>query len=261
MPLFWVIIAVTVIGGIVLFFYMKQRRIMKENARLERMVKMRTAELNLEKEKTDELLHAILPAEIAKELKDGIHSIGQEFDDITVLFSDIVEFTKTSSGHTASEIVDALNELFTRFDRRAQRMGVEKIKTIGDAYMATCGLPSPNERHVQIMIEFAKGMLEDLKDYNETAEIKFRIRIGLNSGPATAGVIGRTKFIYDVWGDTVNVASRMETAANPGGIRVSESVFRHINQDVDGVRFSEPIECNVKGKGLMTTYDVLIEES
>ncbi|MBQ4236670.1 MAG: adenylate/guanylate cyclase domain-containing protein, partial [Treponema sp.] len=204
-----------------------------------------------------ELLHAILPEEIAKELKDGIHSIGQDFDDVTVLFSDIVSFTKTSSGHSASEIVDALNDLFTRFDKRAQEHGIEKIKTIGDAYMATCGLPTPNEKHAQLMIDFAKGMFEDLAEYNKTAKIQFNLRIGLNSGPATAGVIGRTKFIYDVWGDTVNVASRMETAANPGGIRVSESVFKHMAPGENGIKFSGPVECNVKGKGLMIAYDVL----
>ena len=171
------------------------------------------------------------------------------------MFSDIVGFTKTSSGHTAAEIVDALNALFSRFDLRATSMGVEKIKTIGDAYMATCGLPRPNENHAQVMVNFAKGMLEDLADYNKTAQIKFNIRIGLNSGPVTAGVIGRTKFIYDIWGNSVNVASRMETAANPGGIRVSEAVYEHL-RDTD-IKFSEPVECDIKGKGKMITYDVL----
>lgn len=258
MPVFWIIIAAIVLGGTILFFYMNQQRMVKENARLENMIRQRTAEVNLEKAKADELLHAILPNEIADELKDGIHSIGQDFDDVTILFSDIVEFTKTSSGHNAFEIVDALNALFTKFDKRAQRSGVEKIKTIGDAYMAACGLPSPNENHAQIMIEFAKGMLEDLAEYNKTAKIKFNIRIGLNCGPATAGIIGRTKFIYDVWGNTVNVASRMETAASPGGIRVSDAVYRHLKGQ--GIHFSEPIECNIKGKGLMTTYDILLED-
>ena len=228
---------------------------MRENVRLENIVRLRTAEVNLEKAKADELLRAILPNEIAVILKDGIRSIGQDFDDVTILFSDIVEFTKTSSGHTASEIVDALNDLFTKFDKRAQRTGIEKIKTIGDAYMAAAGLPTPTENHAQMMIEFAKGILEDLAEYNKNAKIPFNIRIGLNSGPATAGVIGRTKFIYDVWGNTVNVASRMETAANPGGIRVSQAVYDHLKDS--GVKFSEPIECDVKGKGLMITYDVL----
>ena len=257
MPVFWIIISILALSGLLLFFYIKQRRMTLEKIRLENMVRERTAELNLEKAKADELLHAILPEKIARELKDGVHSIGQDFDEATVLFSDIVSFTKTSSGHSASEIVDALNDLFTRFDKRAQRSGVEKIKTIGDAYMATCGVPEPNQNHVQVMVEFAKGMLEDLAEYNKKAKIQFNIRIGLNSGPVTAGVIGRTKFIYDVWGDTVNVASRMETAANPGGIRVSESVFKHLKPGECNVIFSSPIECDIKGKGLMTTYDIL----
>ena len=257
MPIFWIVVSIVILGGLVLFFFMKQRRIMQEKLRLEGMVRIKTAELNLEKEKTEELLHAILPREIAEELKDGIHSIAQSYDDVTVLFSDIVNFTKTSSGHSAAEIVDALNDLFTRFDRRAEQCGVEKIKTIGDAYMATCGVPEPNENHAHIMVQFAKGMLEDLAEYNKTAKIPFNIRIGLNSGPATAGIIGRKKFIYDVWGDTVNVASRMETAANPGGIRVSENVFKHFKAGEDGIIFSSPVECDIKGKGLMTTYDIL----
>ena len=255
LPVFWIAMAALVLGIIFLFFYMDQQRILRENIRLEQTVKERTAELQLSMKKSDQLLRAILPAEIADELKDDVHSIAQDFADVTILFSDIVGFTKTSSGHTAAEIVDALNALFSRFDLRATSMGVEKIKTIGDAYMATCGLPRPNENHAQVMVNFAKGMLEDLADYNKTAQIKFNIRIGLNSGPVTAGVIGRTKFIYDIWGNSVNVASRMETAANPGGIRVSEAVYEHL-RDTD-IKFSEPVECDIKGKGKMITYDVL----
>ena len=255
-PAFWIILLILFLCTIGLIFFLKQQRILRENARLESMVRTRTAELNLEKEKTDELLHAILPAEIARELKDGIHSIGNNFDDVTILFSDIVDFTKTSSGYTAAEIVDALNDLFTLFDQRAQKEGVEKIKTIGDAYMASCGLPTPNHNHAKVMIKFAKGMLDDLAEYNKTAKIKFNIRIGLNSGPATAGVIGKTKFIYDVWGNTVNVASRMESAANAGGIKVSQATYDHLKNS--NIKFSRPIKCDVKGKGVMTTYDVVL---
>ena len=254
MPIFWIIIVILFLSGIGFIFHIKQRKMIKENIRLEKIVQERTAEVIQEKAKSDNLLRAILPNEIADELKDGIHSIGRDFHDVTILFSDIVSFTKTSSGHSAGEIVDALNDLFTLFDERAVSMGVEKIKTIGDAYMAACGLPTLNENHAQIMIEFAKGMLEDLKTYNKTAKIKFNIRIGLNSGPVTAGVIGKTKFIYDVWGNTVNVASRMETLANPGGIRVAESVYEHLQHSM--IKFSKPIECDVKGKGMMTTYDI-----
>ncbi len=255
LPAFWIILVILVIGSISLFFYTRQLKIVKENIRLEAMVQERTSELKVEKEKSDHLLRAILPDQIANELKDNVHSIGQNFEDATILFSDIVNFTKTSSGCTADQIVDALNNLFTLFDIRAQKDGVEKIKTIGDAYMAACGLPSPNENHAKIMADFAKGMLEDVETYNKTATIKFNIRIGLNSGPVTAGVIGRTKFIYDVWGDTVNVASRMETAAPEGGIKVSDVVHSKLTDT--SLKFSEPEQCNIKGKGLMTTWNIL----
>ena len=255
MPVFWVIMVFILIDLVVAVFYFKQRKIKLENIRLEGMVQVRTRELAAEKDKSDQLLRAILPDKIADELKDEVHSVAEAFTDVTLLFSDIVSFTKVSSNHTAGEIVAALNDLFTRFDERAKRMGVEKIKTIGDAYMAACGVPSPNEDHAYIMVEFAKGMYEDLEDYNKNGKIQFNMRIGLNSGPVTAGVIGKTKFVYDVWGNTVNVASRMETACNPGNIRVSQTVFEHL-KDSD-IKFTEPLECEIKGKGKMITYEVL----
>ena len=255
---FWIVCTVFFLATVITIFYLKERAVTLENIRLEGLVKERTKELAVEKEKSDQLLHAILPDKIAKELKDSVRAIGESFADVTMLFSDIVSFTKTSSEHTAAEIVYALNDLFSRFDERAKRMGVEKIKTIGDAYMAGCGLPSLNEDHARIMVEFAKGMYQDLRDYNASAKIKFNIRIGLNRGPVSAGVIGKTKFIYDVWGNTVNVASRMESACSPGGIRVSAAVYERL-KDTD-IKFSGPIECDIKGKGLMTTYDVIMGE-
>ena len=255
MPIFWVITVIILIDLIAAVFYFKQRKIKLENIRLEGMVQARTRELVAEKDKSDHLLRAILPDKIADELKDNIHSVAEAFSDVTLLFSDIVSFTKVSSNHTASEIVTALNDLFTRFDERAKRMGVEKIKTIGDAYMAACGVPSPNEKHAEIMVKFAKGMYEDLADYNRCAKIQFNMRIGLNSGPVTAGVIGKTKFVYDVWGNTVNVASRMETACSVGEIRVSQAVFEHLKES--DIKFTEPIVCEIKGKGKMITYEVI----
>lgn len=252
---FWISFGVIVLGIIFTIVYLKELSIKKENIRLDNLVKERTVELAQEKEKSDQLLRAILPEKIANELKDDIHSTGENFADVTILFSDIVNFTKTSSEHSALEIVLALNDLVTRFDERAERLGVEKIKTIGDAYMAACGLPSPNPNHAAIMVEFAKGMYEDLAEYNKNAFIKFNIRVGLNCGPVNAGVIGKTKFVYDVWGNTVNVASRMESACSPGGIRVSETVYEHLKGH--NIAFSKPIECDVKGKGVMTTYDII----
>ena len=256
-PIFWVLLITVIIGTVFAFFMVRERRIKVENLRLETLVQMRTADLEIEKDKSDKLLRSILPDKVADKLKElsGDKSFGEDFENVTLLFSDIVGFTDVSSGHKAQEIVSALNNLFSRFDERAKSMGVEKIKTIGDAYMAACGVPEANENHARIMIDFAKGMYEDLAKYNETAAIKFQIRIGLNCGPVTAGVIGTTKFIYDVWGNTVNVASRMETACEPGGIRITEELKNHLEgQDL---KFSDPIECKIKGKGLMKTYDVL----
>ncbi|MCR5400526.1 MAG: hypothetical protein K6E78_02900 [Treponema sp.] len=255
MPLFWIFIAIAIFSSITLFFYVKQQRIRLENIKLEKKVKQRTRELEAEKSKSDKLLKAILPEKIAEELKDEIKAIGYNYEEITILFSDIVEFTKISSGYKADVIVRALDDLFTRWDNRASSLGIEKIKTIGDAYMAACGCPTPNENHAELMAQFAKGMLEDLEEYNKTAEIKFQIRIGLNTGPVTAGVICRTRFIYDIWGNAVNVASRMESVATPGKIRISESLYNLLKDK--NFKFSEPIECNIKGKGIMITYDLL----
>ena len=258
MPVFWIITAILILGSTILFFYYKQRKIQIENIRLDQMVHQRTSELAIEKEKSDMLIRAILPDKIADQLKGSIRAIGENFEEATILFSDIVDFTKLSSGLSAQEIVGELNDLFSRFDDRAKNYGVEKIKTIGDSYMAACGIPSENKQHAQIMVEFAKGMLIDVEEFNKSSKVKFSLRIGLNSGPVTAGVIGKTKFIYDVWGNTVNVASRMESIATPGTIRVSETVHDLLKET--NINFSEPIQSNIKGKGIMTTYDILEEK-
>ena len=257
-PDFWIVTVSLLVGASIAFFLIREHRIKLENIRLEALVQARTADLEIEKDKSDRLLRSILPDKIADKLKEisGDKAFGEDFENVTLLFSDIVGFTKVSSGHNAKEIVKALNALFSRFDERAKEMGVEKIKTIGDAYMAACGVPEANENHARIMVDFAKGMLKDLADYNKTADIKFEIRIGLNCGPVTAGVIGTHKFIYDVWGNTVNVASRMETAADPGGIRITEDLKENLAGQ-KGLKFSDPIECQVKGKGKMKTYNVL----
>ena len=134
-------------------------------------------------------------------------------------------------------------------------MGVEKIKTIGDAYMAACGVPAPNANHAEVMLKFAIGMYKDLAEYNKTAKIKFNIRIGLNSGPVIAGVIGENKFIYDIWGDTVNVASRMESACTPGHIRFTQSVKDLVETPTRHLKCRME-ECDVKGKGMMKTFEL-----
>ena len=264
-PGFWIVAVTLLVGAGIAFFMIREYRIKKENIRLEGLVQKRTADLVQEKNKSDRLLRSILPDKVADKLKASINENfeinsdfekAENFDNVTLLFSDIVGFTNVSSGHSPEEIVTALNDLFSRFDKRAQNMHVERIKTIGDAYMAACGVPEANENHARIMIDFAKGMYQDLADYNKTANIQFQIRVGLNCGPVTAGVIGTTKFHYDVWGNTVNVASRMESKANPGGIRITEALKNEL-EGQEGIEFSEPIECEVKGKGLMKTFEVM----
>ena len=264
-PVFWIILCSLLIGAGIAFFMIREHRIKMENIRLEGLVQKRTADLVHEKNKSDRLLRSILPDKVADRLKASLNENleitgdfekAENFENVTLLFSDIVGFTNVSSGHTAAEIVTALNDLFSRFDRRAQKMHVERIKTIGDSYMAACGIPEANPDHARIMIDFAKGMYQDLADYNKEAQIKFQIRVGLNCGPVTAGVIGTSKFHYDVWGNTVNVASRMETNATPGGIRITEALRNEL-EGQEGLEFTEPIECEVKGKGRMKTFEVM----
>ena len=254
---FWIAIAVFVVGMTALTFYLVIRINKKRQLMLETQIQMATVELQMAKDDSDRLLKSILPTSIAERMKglSGERTIADRFENVTVLFSDIVGFTNTTSNESADNIVSSLNALISRFDKRAAHMGVEKIKTIGDAYMAACGVPNPNKDHAEVMLKFAIGMYKDLAEYNKTAKIKFQIRIGLNSGPVIAGVIGQNKFIYDIWGDTVNVASRMESACSPGHIRFTQSVKdlvetpgRHLKCRME--------ECDVKGKGLMKTFEL-----
>ena len=256
-PIFWILIALIILGTIFTTFFSHDRKRKIENLRLEALVQARTVDLEIEKDKSDSLLRLIYPNKIADRLKEstGDKYFAEDFESVSVLFADIVGFTNVSSGHTAAEIISSLNNLFRLFDERASSMGVEKIKTIGDAYMAVCGIPEVVENHADILLDFAHGMYEDLETYNKTAEIKFQIRIGLNSGSIAAGVIGTTKIIYDVWGNTVNVASRMETICSPGKIRVTEA-FKNLVKSSENC-FSDVIECEIKGKGLMNTYEIL----
>ena len=152
----------------------------------------------------------------------------------------------------ADDLVKMLNKMISLFDERARREGVEKIKTIGDAYMAATGLVKEKDNDGAVkMISFAKGLLQDVEDFNKTSPIKIQIRLGINTGNLVAGVIGKSKFIYDIWGDTVNVASRMESTGEPMRIHVSESTYL---QTKNTCSFTEPAGIEVKGKGLMNTY-------
>ncbi len=248
-----VLFVVFIISTTIMLLEGKLIRVEEENKKLESTVKERTKELEAEKNRSENLLLNILPKEIAKELTAHPDStIAKEYPNVTVLFTDIVGFTKISGEMTAEEVVTMLNKMFSMFDERAQREGIEKIKTIGDAYMAATGLTQERSNDgAAKMLKFAKGLLEDVRAFNEASPIKLQIRLGINSGALVAGVIGKTKFIYDIWGDTVNVASRMESTGLPGKIHVTETTKV---QTANLFQYSENTEIDVKGKGMMKTY-------
>jgi class 3 adenylate cyclase/sensor histidine kinase YesM len=197
------------------------------------------------------LLLNILPGPIAHRLKSGETAIADSYAQATVLFADIVGFTNLAATREPAAIILFLNGLFTRFDVAAKRHGIEKIKTIGDAYMAVSGIVASHPDHVKQMVEMGLDMLETVKAYSILSGIPVSIRVGINTGPVVAGVIGTTKFIYDLWGDTVNMASRMESTGIPGAIQVSRSVYEQLDKRYD-FEPRGPIE--VKGKGLVDTW-------
>lgn len=207
--------------------------------------------LEVEQLKTEKLMLNILPRPIADRLKRGEKNISGSYPDVTILFSDLVGFTKMSSQTSATDLVKLLNDLFTRFDKRADALGVEKIKTIGDAYMAVAGLPIPRPDHAQLCAELALGMFDDLKAFNQENGKELDMRIGLNSGPVVAGVIGYTKFSYDLWGNTVNTASRMESTSKPGRVQVSPATYEAIKNDFN-LEDGGLMEC--KGLGEILTH-------
>lgn len=211
----------------------------------------------LEEQKISErLLLNVLPHAIAERLKGrppGTYNdvIADSFKDVTVLFADIVGFTHLSEGVTPEVLVDVLNDIFSRFDVIADARGLEKIKTIGDAYMAVAGLPVPVEDHGARAAHMALDMIDAVERYNIGSEHKLKVRIGLSTGAVVAGVIGKRKFLYDVWGDTVNTASRMESHGVIGRIQVTDSTRASLSESFS-LEARGPID--VKGKGEMNTW-------
>jgi adenylate cyclase len=182
--------------------------------------------LEIEKEKSERLLLNILPQPIAERLKHGERNIAERFAEVTVLFADIVDFSSLANATDAEDLVTLLNELFSRFDHLAERHGLEKIKTIGDSYLVVGGLPLPRPDHAEAVAEMALEMLASVRDLNSDSGTNLRVRIGLNTGPVVAGVIGRKKFTYDLWGSAVNLASRMQSHGLPNHIHLSEGTRR-----------------------------------
>lgn len=211
-----------------------------------------------EQEKAERLLLNILPEAIAHKLKQSHDSIAENFDEVTILFADIVGFTPLSSRLKPIQLVNLLNEIFSAFDTLADKLGLEKIKTIGDAYMVAGGLPIERDDHAEAMAEMALEMQEALVRFRAERGENVQIRIGINTGVVIAGVIGTKKFIYDLWGDAVNVASRMESSGEPGQIQVTESTYLHLK---DKYELDQRGTIKVKGKGEMKTYWLLGRKS
>jgi guanylate cyclase len=209
------------------------------------VISLLVSRLSFERERAEGLLLNVLPAEVASELKETGATVTRRFSSISVLFADIVGFTPMSAEMEPNEVVDQLNEVFSHFDALAVQYGCEKIRTIGDAYMVAAGVPTPTEDHAHAISSMALEMLE----YARTTPLSFRL--GINSGPAVAGVVGTSKFQYDIWGDTVNTASRMESHGEPDRIQITETTYRLIRDSFE-TTLRGPIQ--VKGKGSLTTW-------
>ena len=204
-----------------------------------------------EQKVSEQLLLNVLPRAIADRLKAGESPIADAFPDVTVLFADLVGFTELSTQIPAKELVSLLNDIFSIFDLLAESLHLEKLKTIGDSYMAVAGLPELREDHAHAAAEMALGIQEQLAHFNSKRGTNFNARVGLHTGPVVAGVIGRTKFSYDLWGDTANVASRMESQGVAGGIQISGATHERLK---DKYAFEERGCITIKGKGVMKTF-------
>jgi class 3 adenylate cyclase len=222
-------------------------------ARVGTHLKLRAAQraVELEREKSERLLLNILPSRVAEELKNTGNSAPQHFPEVTVLFSDLVHFTEQTIKLAPETLIGELNVLFTEFDRIMESYGCERIKTIGDAYLAVCGMPEPREDHAFRIASAARDMITWLAARNEKSPITWEMRVGINSGSVIAGIVGTNKYIYDVFGDTVNTASRMESCSEPMKINVSEKTATLL-----GNRF--PLlprgGIEAKGKGTMQMF-------
>jgi len=210
--------------------------------------------LDAERNRSESLLLNILPAPIAVRLKSAPSAIADSFAEVSVLFADLVDFTALAARLSPAEVVRLLNRVFSAFDDLAERHGLEKIKTIGDAYMVAGGLPVEQEGHAAAIAELALGMREVMVKIREDEGLPLQLRIGINVGPVTAGVIGTKKFLYDLWGDTVNIASRLEAQSEVGAILVTEAAYLRLR---DHYHFEPHAPVHIKGRGLLTPFSLI----
>lgn len=213
----------------------------------------------IQRRKSEKLLLNILPSTIAKRLKKKEMNIADDFESATIIFIDLVGFTYFAKDKKASEVVRLLNKIFHRFDSLVKKYGLEKIKTMGDGYLAVSGVPEKDKEHCQKAIYFALEIRKELDKFNKEMSLNINARIGLETGPLVAGVIGSSKFIYDIWGDSVNTASRMESTGLPGKVQITENIKNELEKQSLNFIFEKREAFEVKGKGLMQTY--YIEEN
>lgn len=231
-----------------------QRQLKAQNTQLQQEIKERTLveeALRVEQKKSERLLLNILPQAIAEQLKQNQGALAERFDEATVLFADLVGFTPLAACVSPLELVGLLNQIFSEFDQLAYRYGLEKIKTIGDAYMVAGGLPVAKPDHAEAIAQMALDMQSAIARFQIKPDEPFQIRIGIHTGPVVAGVIGVAKFSYDLWGDTVNTAARMESHGVVGAIQVTEQTYERLRSQY---LFQERGVIPVKGKGEMRTY-------
>ncbi len=231
----------------------KQEILSTQKENLELQVTERTQELQLEKKKSDDLLLNILPQEVAEELKEKGESKAQYYDEVSVLFTDFVNFTSISEKMGVEELLAELNANFTAFDQIMEKHGLEKIKTIGDAYLAVSGLPLKNEQHAQNAVAAALDIIAFVEERKKQVPNGLGIRIGIHSGSLIAGIVGVKKFAYDIWGDTVNTAARMEQSSEPGKVNISNTTFDLVKTEFNCEHRGK---LSVKGKGEMDMYFV-----
>jgi adenylate cyclase len=238
------------LSGIVSILFFSVSYVLRARNQLMRRLNEEHLLFTKEHEKTEKLLRNILPDTIAEKLKIKQTAISQAFPDASVLFADIAGFTRFASDMSAEGVVEMLNHIFSLFDILAEEYSLEKIKTIGDAYMAVGNLPKPHSGHLEAMADMALAMQEVFQK-KVAGTHPLELRVGLHCGPVVAGVIGRRKFSYDLWGDTVNVAQRMESHGLPGRIQVSEEVYQRLNKRY---ALEERGMVDMKGKGGLKAY-------
>lgn len=253
----YIIYALLFVGGFRLYVNRREWALKKRQEELEHTVEIRTAELRAEKKKSDDLLLNILPEEVAEELKAKGSADAQLIDEVTVLFTDFKGFTQLSEKLSPRELVAEINDCFSAFDYIMQKHKIEKIKTIGDAYMAAGGLPTPNQTHARDVVNAALDIQEYMKNHRIAKETKgelfFEIRIGIHTGPVVAGIVGVKKFQYDIWGDTVNTASRMESSGETGKVNISGTTYEEVREFF---KCSHRGKIAAKGKGEIDMYFV-----